>query len=97
MVAGTMLMGCGSVMTSIEGHSVTGKGIFYAMLRSDGHEATVDLDGKKVHITTSKITWEKNGTLDLPASWDRLELSESMDSLVVNIDGKEFGHIRTIQ
>src|SRR5579862_8529587 len=82
------LAGCGSVASQIDGHSVTGKCLVYAELVSDGHAANVNLDGRKLQVTTSQITWAKGGSLQLPAAWTRLDLADAVDSVEVTVDGR---------
>jgi hypothetical protein len=91
------LGGCGSVGSAVDGRSVTGKCMIYATLCCNGHEAKVDLDGKKVQVTASQISWDKGGSLHLPANWRRLELADSFDSLVVSVDGRRFASIQPVQ
>jgi hypothetical protein len=92
----TVLAGCGSVGSALDGRSVTGKCLIYASLCCNGREANVDLDGKKVQVTASQISWDM-GSLHLPANWSRLELADSFDSLVVNVDGRRFASIQPAQ
>jgi hypothetical protein len=92
-----VLAGCGSVGSAVDGRSITGKCLIYATLCCNGREANVDLDGKKVQVTTSQITWDGGGSLNLPANWSRLELAEPFDSLVVNVDGRRFASIPPVK
>jgi hypothetical protein len=91
------LTGCmGSVgTTTADGRSVKGEsGCFsYAVLKTTDQGLTIDLGGKTVQVTTAQITWSDGGTLQLPATWNKLELSESFNSINVYIDGKRIASI----
>jgi hypothetical protein len=92
-----VLTGCGSVGSAVDGRSVTGKCLIYATLSCNEREADVDLDGKRLRVTTCQITWDEGGSLHLPNNWNRLELADSFDSLAVNVDGRRFADIQPAQ
>src|SRR5580658_3818716 len=92
-----LLTGCGSVGSTVDGRSVTGKCLIYASLSCNGRETNVDLDGKKVQVTASQISWDKDSSLHLPANWSRMELADSLDSLVINVDDRRFASIQPAQ
>lgn len=92
-----LLAGCGSVGSSVDGRSVTGKCLIYATMTSNGQVATVNLDGNKIQVTASELRWEKDGSLRLPANWSRLELAEAFDGIAVNVDGSQLAKISSIQ
>jgi hypothetical protein len=96
ILIGMLLTGCGSVGSEVDGRSITGKCIIYATLCCNGREANFDLDGKKVQVAASQISWDM-GSLHLPANWSRVELADSFDSLVVNVDGRRFASIQPAQ
>jgi hypothetical protein len=92
----TALAGCtGAVATTIGDRSVTATTMLfsYARLRGSGDAATISLGGKTLQIGISQITWAGGGCLPLPAKWSRLDLEESLDSIVVRVDGRKLAAI----
>ena len=87
--------GCGSVGTTLDGRSITGTSacFSYAGLRSDAQQASVTLGGKTVTVTPTEVTWA-GGSLPLPPSWSRLQLSESSAFIVVTVDGSKLATVR---
>ena len=88
--------GCGSVGTTLDGRSITGTSacFSYAGLQSDPQQASVTLGGKTVTVTPTEVTWAGGGSLALPPSWSRVQLSESSAFIVVTVDGSKLAIIR---
>jgi hypothetical protein len=90
----TLLAGCGSFGSSVDGRYVQGKDLVYGTMRSDGHVASVDLGGKHLTVTGTQITWREGGSLKLPDQWGNMQLAESFGSVTVYVDGRWFAKIR---
>src|ERR1700722_14036105 len=92
------LAGCmGTATAGIDdAHVITGESscFSYVRLDSSGQGVAVNLGGKHVLVTTKQVTWDSTECLPLPAVWNNLELVESGDSIVVNLDGNAFARIR---
>jgi hypothetical protein len=88
-----LLSGCGSFAGGMDGRLVTGKCLLGGDITSNKKGADVKLDGKSFHVTKGEITWDQHRSLQLPANWSRLELSESFDSVAINVDGSNFARI----
>ena len=93
------MAGCeGSVGTTRDGHSITGRTavLSWATLHSDSQDTTITLGRKTVHVTKTQITWANGGSLPLPEKWSSLELRESWDAIVFNVDGTTFATIHPV-
>jgi hypothetical protein len=98
LLANVALCGCmGSVAMSTRDGTITARSSMfsYATLDSLGKEdVSIDLGGKLIKVSKKALTWKQDGCLELPASWNNLELVESGDAIVVNVDGNTIARIR---
>jgi|SRR5271155_5332313 hypothetical protein len=89
-----LLAACGSFGSSVDGRYVQGKVLFHGAMESNGHEATVYLGSKEVHVTKDQLTWMPAGSLQLPGQWNNLQLAEGFSSVTVYVDGQWYAKIQ---
>lgn len=83
-----LLSGCGSVSSSVDGRGITGKSFFYSTLISNGHKATLNVDGRQLQITGTQVCWDK-GSVALPEKWNQLSVVDSLGTIEITVDGSK--------